>query len=102
MKQREEVNTDLPSYYDPYLKTEPNFLNEPAIISSGSSASAQYSNGHSNANSKEKEEPMISFINAKTKPEFNISVVMNDDNKKSDLVDRFTDAIIESLLKECV
>jgi hypothetical protein len=45
---------------------------------------------------------MISFINAKTKPEFNISVVMNDDNKKSDLVDRFTDAIIESLLKECV
>lgn len=51
-KQKEEgKNENLPHYnFEPYLKNEANFLNEPAIISSSSSGT------HS------KEEPTVSLV----------------------------------------
>ena len=57
-KQKEEgKNENLPHYnFEPYLKNEANFLNEPAIISSSSSGT------HS------KEEPTVSLVQAKIKP----------------------------------
>jgi len=87
--------SDLTFKKEPTLKNEPSFLNEPAIIS--------HSVGHF---SNEAQEPTLIAAKTKTEPtlksQLDMKAFLLDAERKEDVADLLTEAIIDSLLKECV
>jgi hypothetical protein len=84
----EPTKQEIPSFnFEPYLKTEPNFLNEPAIISNGV---GKYST----------EDNLMQAKLRTAEPDFLTQI--KDPERREDIADLLTESIIESLLKECV